>query len=41
MDINDLFDLNHEEYQPVCRRDRRAAVVEKNAGVRARSGEWG
>ena len=20
MDINDLFDFNHEEYQPVCRR---------------------
>ena len=41
MDINDLFDLNHEKYQPVCRRDRRAAVAGKNAGNRTRSGEWG
>ncbi|WP_197716717.1 hypothetical protein [Methylocaldum marinum] len=41
MEINDLFDFNHEENQPVFRQYRRTAVAGKNAANRTRSGEWG
>jgi hypothetical protein len=39
MDINDLFDFNHEECQPVRRRDCRTAVAAKDATNRTMSGE--